>query len=173
MKYIRTKDGRIVEEGKLEPGLKQTIITIKNKKDNKELRQIVCDDLDDYLEMVVVGEYCKCHKINPKDIRYEKKAIFNDVLKSADTIEELCDVIVCRNELFYPLTSNREGNEFDWEEINRFRKSVCMSEEEYNKIKETTNNFEPYFWNVYGAVWTSKGLIYVAKMNEKGELELL
>ena len=31
------------------------------------------------------------------------------------------------------------------------------------------------FWNggVYGAVWTSKGLIYVAKMNENGELELI
>ena len=25
----------------------------------------------------------------------------------------------------------------------------------------------------YGAIWTDKGLIYVAKMNEKGELELL
>ena len=27
--------------------------------------------------------------------------------------------------------------------------------------------------NVYGAIWTDKGLIYVAKMNDKGELELL
>ena len=27
--------------------------------------------------------------------------------------------------------------------------------------------------NIYGAIWTEKGLIYVAKMNEKGELELL
>ena len=26
---------------------------------------------------------------------------------------------------------------------------------------------------IYGAIWTSKGLIYVAKMNDKGELELL
>ena len=26
---------------------------------------------------------------------------------------------------------------------------------------------------VYGAIWTDKGLIYVAKMNDKGELELL
>lgn len=25
---------------------------------------------------------------------------------------------------------------------------------------------------IYGAIWTDKGLIYVAKMNEKGELEL-
>ena len=34
MKYIRTKDGRIVEESKLEPGLKQTFITITRKNDN-------------------------------------------------------------------------------------------------------------------------------------------
>lgn len=97
----------------------------------------------------------------------------NMILKKADTIEELCDVIVCRNELFYPLTSNREGNEFNWEEINRFRTSVCIDEEEYNKIKETTNDFEPYFYKVFGAIWTDKGLIYVAKMNDKGELELI
>lgn len=76
-------------------------------------------------------------------------------VKVADTVEELCDVIICGNKLFYPLTSNRPGNEFNWEEINRFRSSVCMSEEEYNKIKETTNDFEPYFWNVYGAIWTT------------------
>ena len=27
--------------------------------------------------------------------------------------------------------------------------------------------------DLYGAIWTDKGLIYVAKMNEKGALELL
>ena len=27
--------------------------------------------------------------------------------------------------------------------------------------------------DLFGAIWTDKGLIYVAKMNEKGELELL
>lgn len=26
---------------------------------------------------------------------------------------------------------------------------------------------------IYGAIWTDKGLIYVAKMNKKGELELI
>jgi hypothetical protein len=26
---------------------------------------------------------------------------------------------------------------------------------------------------IYGAVWTDEGLIYVAQMNKKGELELL
>ena len=31
------------------------------------------------------------------------------------------------------------------------------------------------FWNggVYGCIWTNKGLIYVAKLNSKGELELI
>jgi len=103
---------------------------------------------------------------------------FEEVIKQSDNIEELCDVIVCRNELFYPLTSNREGNEFNWEEINRFRTSVCIGEEEYNKIKETTNDFELYFYKVYGAIWTDKGLIYVAKMkgillNDEIDWELL
>ena len=31
-------------------------------------------------------------------------------------------------------------------------------------------------WNdcsIYGAIWTDKGLTYVARMNDKGELELL
>ena len=31
----------------------------------------------------------------------------------------------------------------------------------------------PDIVKTYGAIWTNKGLIYVAKMNEKGELELL
>ena len=28
-------------------------------------------------------------------------------------------------------------------------------------------------FEIYGAIWTDKGLIYVAKLNDKGELELL
>ena len=34
-------------------------------------------------------------------------------------------------------------------------------------------NDEANILGVYGAIWTSKGLIYVAKMNDKGELELI
>lgn len=46
-------------------------------------------------------------------------------------------------------------------------------------LNERTANFEyakrmaKQGFIVYGAIWTDKGLIYVAKMNEKGELELL
>ena len=48
---------------------------------------------------------------------------------------------------------------------------------------QTTNEFvkenylrfhkEGHIANVYGAIWTDKGLVYVIKMNEKGEFELL
>ena len=38
-------------------------------------------------------------------------------------------------------------------------------------IKTAKKHLEKF--EIYGAIWTDKGLIYVAKMNDKGELELL
>lgn len=149
MRYIRTEDGRIVEEHNLESGFKQTIITVKNKKDNKELTQIVCDDLDDYLEMVVVGEYCKCHKINPKDIKYEATTLFNKILKQSDTIEELCDGLIVEQKDKPNIWFTMEVQEF-------------INEKEHLK---------DWFYKAF--IKTDKGLIYVAEMNDKGELELL
>lgn len=67
----------------------------------------------------------------------------------ADTIEELCDefVICC------------EGKP-----ICQFACKIWNN----NKMKSLSNGND-----FYGAIWTDKGLIYVAKMNDKGELELL
>ena len=47
----------------------------------------------------------------------------------------------------------------------------------YNKqifktLKEALD-YAPIGSEIYGAIWTDKGLIYVAKMNEKGKLKLL
>ena len=71
----------------------------------------------------------------------------DQVIKQAETIEELCDEFVgvdktCQN-----------GHQ-----LLRAIPYKCAN-----------------FWNggVYGAIWTSKGLIYVAKMNESGCLELI
>ena len=58
-------------------------------------------------------------------------------------------------------------------------KELCDEFVGINDGKPQMLRFVPYacaqYWNggVYGAIWTDKGLIYVAKMNEKGELELL
>ena len=47
--------------------------------------------------MVAVCEYCRCHKINPKDIKYETTTLSKDILKQADTIEEL----ICDDDILY------------------------------------------------------------------------
>lgn len=72
-----------------------------------------------------------------------------EVISQSDTIEELCDVFICvynndnNHDIYYPYA-------IDVKDMNL-----------------TKNN------NWYGAIWTDKGLIYVAKMNDKGKLELL
>ena len=78
-----------------------------------------------------------------------------DILNQADTIEELCDefVVVVGKEPNSYLILNQC--------MNNFEKVVSI-----HKNTENENT-------IYGAIWTGKGLIYVAKMNEKGELELL
>ena len=75
---------------------------------------------------------------------YESKFPYSCSTK-ANTIEELCDrFVVAEHSLDDPFN-------VDFEIAKTF----------IGKAK------------VYGAIWTNKGLIYVAKMNEKGELELL
>lgn len=70
------------------------------------------------------------------------------VIKQADTIEELCDRFVV---------------------IDKETKEVIsiVTFLAYAKLWATCK------YDVYGAVWTDKGLIYVAKMNDKGKLELI
>ena len=64
--------------------------------------------------------------------------------KHTKTIEELCD------EFVYVASEND-------------RPVICYKPTVFHKLND----------NLYGAIWTDKGLIYVAKMNDKGELELL
>lgn len=82
---------------------------------------------------------------------YSKSKRQTEVIKSANTIEELCDEIV---------------------EIIDGKAQVVYADISFNdlaiaKLRDKNNAI------VYGAIWTDKGLIYVAKINDKGELELL
>ncbi len=76
-----------------------------------------------------------------------------EIVAKANTIEELCDefVLVAPYRFRRPKTTTEL--EKDFEEMKYF----------YTDKDDT----------IYGAIWTDRGLIYVAKMNEKGELELL
>lgn len=75
------------------------------------------------------------------------------LLKQADTIEELCDALV-------NIVYGGHGKPH-WEVRSIYDRTWK---------KDYKNDSD---WSIYGAIWTDKGLIYVAKMNDKGELELL
>lgn len=103
----------------------------------------------------VVGENEKVYKVKAvkhKNLIYSKSKIQTNVIKQADTIEELCDAWI-----IIPIGVNCNPN--------------CNPFVRY--IKEDISHFINDSHIIYGAIWTDKGLIYVAKMNEKGELELL
>lgn len=79
-----------------------------------------------------------------------------DVIEESDTIEELCD-------------------EFVYKYVNPYHQKtkpcyelVDMTLENMKGTMEMTSGA-----TFYGAIWTDEGLIYVAKMNNKGEFELL
>jgi len=116
MKYIRTKNR-----------------VYKVKKETCSWDTIKCD-------YEVSGYACEDTKNSKHTLYFDN----DEILKQADTIEELCDEFVClENKMTF----------HDLETIT----SSC-------NLKHLT---------IYGAIWTDKGLIYIAKMNDKGELELL
>ena len=103
----------------------------------------------DVSKLKYVGEdendyfFCKVYK-SGKESKVIKCFTKKVITKIADTIEELFDEFV----VFDSKGKPQVYSPFD--------------------VKEWTINTK-----LFGAIWTDKGLIYVAKMNEKGELELL
>ena len=57
------------------------------------------------------------------------------------------------------------------------RKYTIYTPKQYDRFKDrhilTYLDIKNSCKEVYGAIWTDTGLKYIAKMNEKGELELL
>ena len=87
----------------------------------------------------------------------------NWVHKQSDNIEELCDV-------FDVYRKWNGHNCFDQTRAEMAaNKAFQYAMEEYNAYKDDGDDI---IW-FKGAIWTNKGLIYVAKMNDKGNWELL
>ena len=72
-----------------------------------------------------------------------------DIIAQSENLEELCD------EFVYDYGKDKD----------RFKNDSLAL-----KILKANNNSKV---NIYGCIWTDKGLIYVAKMDDKGELELI
>ena len=77
------------------------------------------------------------------------------IISQSENLEELCDNIVYNGYLYQNEIVNNELVEDSFEGL-----TLPIDED---MIKQ----------GIYGAIWTSKGLIYVAKMNDEGELELI
>ena len=75
----------------------------------------------------------------------------DDIVKQADTIEELCDEYVGYFEIFN-------------------RSYYFIYKNSYDELKRDVQTIQ---YSAYGAIWTSKGLIFVARMNDKGDFELI
>ena len=80
------------------------------------------------------------------------------MLKESNTIEELCDEFVAVGIPFRTFVVDLDEIKRSGLDIHSFSRAC------YVQYKNCA---------IYGAIYTDKGLIYVAKMNEEGELELL
>lgn len=114
------------------------------------------------LKVIMESESNKSYITQPKGLIIHKDRF----IKQADTIEELCDEFVDASELKTTNTGGWLYDEFDSDN----KCLVYYAEDERRTIP--LNEFDDLS-KIFGAIWTDKGLIYVAKMNDKGELELL
>ena len=86
--------------------------------------------------------------------KYRLDLVFEKILKQADTIEELCDEFVIKH-------------------ITSPKPYVADKYQKTQILKDRQKTFEYGVKEIKGAIYTDKGLIYVAKMNDKGELVLI
>lgn len=78
------------------------------------------------------------------------------IIGEANSIKKLCDEFVAfENDFLVPRLEFKNINENVLDAFMHCVELDCPNAD------------------LYGAIWTNKGLIYVAKINEKGELELL
>lgn len=156
--YIRIKDGILDMKN-----TNKCIYVIRDIKESGEFRYVsyLWDNWRNYF--LIDYQNCMLFSYNSaqsfisdliqENLEYQNLVIelspYYKDCKQADTIEELCD------EFVYDYGKDKD----------RFK-----NDELAIKILKANNNEKV---NIYGAIWTSKGLIYVAKMNDKGDLLLL
>ena len=78
------------------------------------------------------------------------------VIAESNTIEKLCDEFVLV---------------VDYSKIGKNNEHIIIKNNKLEYFKLLTNVIKNS--TIFGAIWTSKGLIYVAKMNSEGKLVLI
>lgn len=96
-----------------------------------------------------------------KNIYRNTRYFLYKAIKEADTIAELIDAYVFVS----------KSGETHYIYFKLYDMGVCLGSRIENDEKFKNHLLEN--GNVYGAIWTDKGLIYVAKMNDEGNLKLI
>lgn len=86
----------------------------------------------------------------------------DEILNQSENLEELCDEFVFNSDI---------SNYVIDKKFIEHTKEIILKIYKENDETDYVKAMHPKF---YGAIWVNgKGLIYVAKMNDKGELELI
>lgn len=105
-------------------------------------------------EIYDIDDLYICDDLNgkPYGVKDSSWLIYKEsIVKQADTIEELCDRYIVKKSHYKVYTKYQFGK---------------LKRSHIDKLLDD-------HYEIFGCVWTSKGLIYAAKINEKGELCLL
>ena len=150
MKYIKTADGKVFDLAKI----------IADEKTNPYYTDYKFEEIKNEDGVTVIRYSAIGTKENSIIRQVGKRCNFSmtydsEVIQQADNIEELCDGFYLEFGEVFDIT-----NVYEKERYKDFQNF-------YNQLNDTL------IINAYGFIKTSKGLIYVAKMNEKGELCLI
>jgi hypothetical protein len=87
----------------------------------------------------------------------------SDVIKASENLEELFDEYVWKwNKNEFPYSTSRQYVRYGG--VGDLKRTIrCETDYGYYLNQD---------YEIYGAIWTDKGLLYVARLNDKGEWEL-
>ena len=95
----------------------------------------------------------------------EALRLLKPIIKQSDNIKDLCEAFVFEDANAYPESASYIDPKSIWK--MPFSKVLDLLEFRLSQGGDVN------LIKIYGAIWTDKGLIYVAKMNDRRELELL
>ena len=147
MRYIRTKDGHIIDVGAF----------IEKEKSNKYYKEHIFEELENrdnecHIRWTAIGTKENSSK-SQRGKRCEFGAYFDSpFIKQSDTIEDLCDRFV--------LVDRDDEGPIEQELIGK-RYRAMLDEFKFRiSIGSDLSKMD-----LYGAIWMDRGLIYVAKFD--------
>lgn len=167
MRYIRTKDGKLFDLKKIKDEIKNDEVYNVFYYDYRFKKPRPFDSFDCCGSRGLILEYTYKGKCNVAFIKENKT--YNDSVflecdpegyRESDDITELCDRFVLMDkEDEGPLEDELIGKRYN-EVLNEFKFRIRLG-------------CDPRKMNLYGAVWTDKGLSYVAELEQNGKWKVL